>query len=94
MHNGRQHAQQDARIAAADAEAAADDKEVSTAIVCDDAAGRAGGKIVRASTGLKFRLLARRKARPLGSTKQSPAFRRTGSATASTESQRAPEITA
>src|ERR1700676_255651 len=39
MHNGRQHAQQGARIAAADAEAAADEKEVSTAIVCDDAAG-------------------------------------------------------
>src|SRR6266550_3468176 len=38
MHNGRQHAQEGTRIAAADAEAATDEKEVSTAIVCDDTA--------------------------------------------------------
>ena len=44
MHNRRHRAQERARIAATDAEAAADEKEVSTAIVCDDAAGARGRK--------------------------------------------------
>ena len=44
MHDGRKLPQQGAGIAAADAEAAADEKEVPAAVICDDAASPRGRK--------------------------------------------------
>jgi len=79
---------------ATNGEAATDKKEIPAAVIRDDAAIPRGRKIGPASTGVNVMSLARRKGRPLGSTKQSPVFRRTASGTPSTDSQHSPETTA
>jgi len=74
-------------MTAGELEVAADPKEVAAAVERSDATLARGRKKVSASIGAEVMSLARRSGLPLGSRTQSPAERRTGSETPSTDSQ-------